>query len=103
MGVDHLDFTFCLEKSFGIKLGNTWLLEAAEPVEQTTLNYESRPRTDIRAGEIHEFICRELTKTGRPIPPSSWHRVTLCAARVAGKSPWVVKPESWLREDLGFE
>jgi hypothetical protein len=44
-----------------------------------------------------------LVAQGKPIPPSSWHRVKFCIARTAGKSPLLVKPQILLGADLGFD
>lgn len=92
MGVDFLDFNFRLEKQFDIRLTSAIWTE-----------WFPSPRRDITAGEVHESICKVLIAQGKPIPPSSWHRVKLCVARTAGKSPLLVNPQSLLRADLGFD
>jgi hypothetical protein len=91
MGMDHLDFTFRLEKTFELKL----------PFETVFAGYDAKTR-DLTAGQVHENICRYLQSQGRTVPVSSWHRVQVCAAKASSKKIAQVKPQSRLIADLGF-
>lgn len=89
MGVDFLDMTFRLEKSFGIQ---------KLPISKFEFVDNDRHR-DSEAGKVLSFVCRILVEKMR-IPHSSWHRVQLCVARACDVPRIKVKPQSWLIKDL---
>ncbi len=91
MGVDFLDMTFRLERSFAIKKLN----------QDDFKDFFDLQQRDIQAGRVHECVCRALVHAGMPIPKSSWHRVQICIAQAIWIPPKKIKPESWLFKDLG--
>jgi hypothetical protein len=112
MGLDLLDMTFRLEKSFGVKFPESYLDEVFHRRPELRgrrvsfrlrepLLSRGKSSFDIQAGQVHEFVCRYLSQKGLPIPRSSWHRVQVCIATALGVSLRRIKPESWLVKDLG--
>ncbi|MEX0717933.1 MAG: hypothetical protein WD066_15165 [Planctomycetaceae bacterium] len=97
MGIDFLDIRFRLEKRFEVRLdrhSETALLatfEAASPEER-----------DFTAGALHDWICEECRRAGRPVPTSSWTRVKLTLAEVLLIAPHEIRRDSRLVRDLGM-
>ena len=88
MGLDLLDFTMRIEKSFGLRITRADG-DALSP--------------DVTAGEMHDWVVRLCRERGIRVPPSSWHRVQLALAGVVNKRPQFIRPDTRLRRDLGFE
>jgi hypothetical protein len=91
MGVDFLDFEFRIEKSLGLKF-ERW----------DTDRLPQRAPFDITVGELHAWVVALCNERGVTVPPSSWHRVQLELAKVVGKSPRLIRPETLIKRDLGF-
>lgn len=99
MGVDLLDFTFRIERRFGIKtnrddyrLLDEWALQRRP---------ESKPH-DLTAGELHDWVVKLCEARGVKVPHSSWNGVKLELAKVVGKPPQVIHRETLIVRDLGF-
>jgi len=91
MGVDLLDFSFRIEKSFGIKIA---------PDDYKRL--PQRQPFDATAGEMHEWvksICRDRNVR---VPWSSWTRVRIELAKTVCKPPQSIHPNTLIRRDLDF-
>jgi hypothetical protein len=99
MGVDMLDFTFRIEKSFGIK---------ADRDDYRILDgwaAERRPQLkphDLTAGELHDWVVTLCEARGVSVPRSSWNRVKLELARTVGKPPQIIHRNTLIVRDLGF-
>ena len=91
MGLDFVDFTLRIEKSFRIHVG---------PGDYDRL--PKRKRFEMTAGELHEWVV-ELCKEKRAnVPWSSWNRVRLELARVVGKPPRLIHRGTFIVKELGF-
>jgi hypothetical protein len=92
VGMDLLDFTFRIEKSFGIKIG------------QNDVNVLANGRTkeQLTAGDLHSWIVGMCSDQKVSVPHSSWSRVRLELARVVGKSPNLIHANTLIVRDLGF-
>ena len=91
MGLDLLDFTFRVEKSFGMKIHRA--------------DYDRLPRRtpfDVTAGEMHDWIVQLCKERGVPVPFSSWNRIRRVLTDVTGKSPKLIHPETFLVRELDF-
>ena len=91
MGMDFLDFTFRVERSFGIKIART--------------DYDRLPRRkpfDMTAGEMHDWVVQICKDRGVKVPPSSWNRVRIVLMDVTGASPSEIRRSSWVVRELGF-
>lgn len=99
MGVEMLDFTFRLEKRFGIKIGRDEmkLLESAI----FPLRGHLKP-PDLLAGEVHNWVVALCEAQGIPVPHSSWNRVRIALSQTSGRPPQAIRPETFLARDLGF-
>ena len=91
MGVDFLDFSFEIEKQFGVRL------EPADLIDQWNAN-----GGDCTAGQLHEIVCEKCRDSGVAVPRSSWNRIRVALVRALGVRVKEVKPDAWLRRDLGF-
>ena len=92
MGMDLLDLTFRLEKSFGFKTTTD---------DFRTLDSGRHP-WGVTAGELHLWVVQLCNDRGVKVPPSSWNRVRLELAKVAGKPPQIIRREALIVRDLGF-
>ena len=91
MGLDLLDFQFRIERSFGIK------------VKRADLDHlPRRDPWDATAGELHDWVLRLCAERGAKVPSSSWHRVQKVLCDVTGKSPKLIRPETFVVRDLDF-
>ena len=91
MGLDLLDFTFRIEKAFRIKV----------PREA----YDRLPKRnpfEATAGEMHDWVAQLCAEQGVQLPPSSWNRVKKVLVDVTGKSPKLIRRETWIVKELGF-
>jgi hypothetical protein len=95
MGIDLLDFSFRIEKRFGIKI-NREDYRALEP------SWMSRKPIDLTAGEMHDWVVTLCEARGIQVPHSSWNRVRLELAKVVGKPPQIIRRETLVKRDLGF-
>ena len=86
-----MDFTFRIERSFGIKVrrGDYERLAKRVPFEAT-------------AGEVHEWVVGLCVERGVEVPPSSWNRVKMVLVDVTGASPKLIRRETWIVRELGF-
>ncbi|MDB5325759.1 MAG: hypothetical protein JWM57_1328 [Phycisphaerales bacterium] len=92
MGLDLLDFTFRIEKSFHVKLD---LRDAWDRLPRRT-------PPDWTAGELHDWVMHLCSERGAAVPPSSWHRVQLVLVDVTGKSPKLIRRGTFVIRELGF-
>ena len=92
MGMDLLDFSFRIEKSFGIT------------IDQSDVNVLANGRTkeQITAGNLHSWIVGICRSQEVRVPLSSWSRVRLELARVVRKSPHLIHRNTLIVRDLGF-
>lgn len=97
MGIDFLDLYFRVEKAFDITLSRM----QPEDLGMSAEDQNAGKVPPLTAGMFHDFVCGVLKKAGKPVPPSSWHRVQLCIARV-GHVEIKEITRSALSEDLGF-
>jgi hypothetical protein len=91
MGLDLLDFTFRVEKSFGIKIARA--------------DYDQLPKRnpfEATAGELHDWIVQLCSKQGVNVPWSSWNRVRKVLVDVTGKSPKLIHRNTNIVDELGF-
>jgi hypothetical protein len=93
MGMDLLDCSFRIEKSFHFKFGKE---------DYKKLDFGRRP-WDVTASELHQWVldcCKNATVT----PPqwSSWNRVRLELAHTTSKSPNLIHRDTLIVKDLGF-
>lgn len=95
MGVDLLDFTFRIEKRFGIKIRR-------DDDRILDVFWMSRVPRDVTAGEMHEWVVKLCQARGKKVPCSSWNRVRLELAKVVGKSPHSIHRDTLVKRDLGF-
>ena len=95
MGMDFLDFSFRIEKRFGLKIHreDSRMLDAA---------WTSRKPYDITAAELHEWVVKLLKARRLAVPHSSWNRVRLELAKVVGKPPQAINRDTLVVRDLGF-
>src|SRR5580765_365725 len=91
MGMDLLDFTFRVEKAFRIKMPR----EVFDRLPQ-------RIPFDATAGEMHDLVLSVCAHQGVHAPPSSWNRVKKVLVDVTGKSPKLIRRETWIVRELGF-
>ncbi|HEV2296232.1 MAG TPA: hypothetical protein VGR35_20475 [Tepidisphaeraceae bacterium] len=91
MGLDLLDFTFRIEKAFKIKVPR----DAYDRLP-TRIPFEAT------AGEMHDWIAQLCVEQGVAPPPSSWNRVKKVLVDVTGKSPKLIRRETWIVKELGF-
>jgi hypothetical protein len=99
MGVDLLDFTFRIEKRFGIKVNrddyhilDQWVLERRPDI---------KPH-DLTAGELHDWVVKLCEARDVKVPHSSWNRVKFELAKVVAKSPRNIRRETFVVRDLEF-
>ena len=117
MGIDALDTTFRLEKSFGMKIERTlWGRLPRGKVERASfwdcgqfVRRSSNPQWTyeryvpvVTAGDVHEALCASLSEKGVPIPPDSWERVRTVLSDVTGHAVEEITAQSRLFQDLGF-
>jgi hypothetical protein len=91
MGRDLLDFSFRVEKSFGIKTARD--------------DYKRLPARrpfDATAGEMHDWVTSICRDRGVTVPWSSWTRVRIELAKTVGKPPQVVHRETLIVRDLDY-
>jgi hypothetical protein len=91
MGLNLLDFTFRIEKAFKIKVPRK--------------AYERLPKRipfEVTAGEMHDWVAQLCAEQGARLPPSSWNRVKMVLVDVTGKSPKLIRHDTWIVKDLGF-
>lgn len=99
MGLDHLDMTFRIEKAFGFKwdlngdadVKRLWAIRANQDIED-----------DCTAGDVHTFVCLRLRELGREVPHDSWRQLQEIIVKVTRCEVEDVRPESYLKKDLGF-
>ena len=99
MGIDLLDFTFRIEKRFGIKTNQ----DDYHILEQWGV--DRRPNLkphDLTAGELHDWVVKLCEARGVKVPYSSWNGVKLELAKVVGKRPQIIHRETLVVRDLGF-
>jgi hypothetical protein len=94
-GVDLLDFSFRIEKGFGIKIDREDF-RALEP------SWMSRNPTDVTAGEMPDWVVSLCEAQGMQVPHSNWDRVRLELAKVVGKPPQIIHRETLVKRELGF-
>ncbi len=95
MGIDFLDFTFQVEKRFGIKTNR-------DDIRMLEPGWISRKPPDVTAGELHDWVVKLCEARGVKVPHSSWTRVKLALARVVAKPPQIIHRETLVARDLGF-
>ena len=95
MGVDSLDMGFRIEQAFQFKWEGT-------DYDRLFAYIPDPANRDLRAGDVHHYVCTRLRELGRAIPHSSWHRVQKVLAETTGTSPKLIRPQSFLKKDLGF-
>jgi hypothetical protein len=92
MGMDLIDLTFRLEKSFGIAIdGRDW---------------ETLPKRipfEVTAGEMHDWVVELCGLRGVEIPWSSWNRIRLELSHVVNMPPNQIRRASLLVRALGFK
>ena len=91
MGVDMLDFSFRIEKSFGIKIVKT--------------DYDRLPKRfapGITAGDLHDWVVSLCKDRGMAVPWSSWTRVRIELAKTVGKPPQIIHRGTYIVGELGF-
>lgn len=89
--MDLLDFTFRVERAFGIKVPRD--------------AYDRLPRRtpfDVTAGEVHDWVVRLCAEQGVKVPPSSWNRVKIALVDVTGSPPSLVRRDTWVVRELDF-
>lgn len=91
MGMDLLEFTFRVEKAFGIIVPRAAYdrLPKRNPFEAT-------------AGELHDWVAELCAGQGVRLPPSSWNRLKMVLVDVTGKSPKLIRRDTCVVRDLGF-
>jgi hypothetical protein len=99
MGIDFLDFTFRIEKQFGIKVerGDSRILE-----QWATERRSHMTPHDLSAGELHDWVVQLCQARGVKVPPSSWTRVKLELAKVVRQPPQHIRRDTLVIRDLGF-
>jgi hypothetical protein len=95
MGMDLLDFTFRIEKSFGLNIGQV-------DIDRLIRDLPDRSPLDATVGELHNWVKQLCMERGIRLPPSSWHRVQLEMAKVVGKSPRLVHRATFIKREHGF-
>lgn len=95
MGVDLLDFSFRIEKRFGIKI-NRDDYRLLEP------SWTGREPPDMTAGELQDWVLTLCEARGVKAPHGSWNRVRLELAKLLGKPPQIIQRETLVGRDLGF-
>jgi hypothetical protein len=95
MGIDLLDFTFRIEKRFGIKTNR----DDFRTLEPSLL---SRKPPDMTAGELHDWVVKLCEARGVKVPYSSWNRVKIELAKVVSKSPQIIHRDTLVVRALGF-
>jgi hypothetical protein len=91
MGVDMLDFTFRIEKSFKMKFqrGDYDRLPLRKP-------------PNVTAGELHDWVVQLCKDRGVTVPWSSWNRVKRVLVDVTGKSPKLIRRQTDVVRELGM-
>jgi hypothetical protein len=91
MGMHMLDFSFRIERSFGVKIYNDDFnrLPARRPFDAT-------------AGEMHDWVTSICRERGVAVPWSSWNRVKLELANTLSKPLQVIHRDTFIVRDLGF-
>ncbi len=92
MGLDLVDTLYRLERRYGVRL-------RADDFKP----YFAKPAHQLTAGELHSVLCDALARERKPVPVSSWNGVRRELAEVAVVSPFVIRRQSRLRDDLGIE
>jgi hypothetical protein len=95
LGIDYLDFTFRIEKRFGIQIqiDEHRMLDSA---------WMSRRPPDVTAGELHGWVVKLCEARGLVVPYSSWNGVRLELAKTLGKPPQVIHRDTLVVRDLGL-
>jgi hypothetical protein len=91
MGLDFLDFSFRIERSFGFKFHR-----------DDYKKLPSRKPFDATAWEMHEWVTSVCRDRGVRVPWSSWTRVKLELAKTVGKPPQAVHRHTLVVKDLDF-
>jgi hypothetical protein len=91
MGVDFLDFSFRIEKAFGIKI-----------TSEDAKRLPSRQPFDATAWEIHEWVTSICRERGVLVPWSSWTRVRIELAKTVSKPPQLIHRDTRIVRDLDF-
>ena len=91
MGVDFLDFSFRIDKSFGVKF-----------IRDDYKRLPSRHPFDATAWEMHEWVTSVCRERGVRVPWSSWTRVRIELAKTVGEPPQVVHRDTLVVRDLDF-
>ena len=92
MGLDLLDFTFRIEKSFGLKLDRRIAWE----------HLPKRKPADWTIEELHDWVVQLCVDQSIPVPRSSWNRIKLVLVDVTGKSPKLIRRGTFVVRELGF-
>ena len=99
MGLDLLDFTFRIERRFGIKTNR----DDYRILEQWATQHRPHLKPhDLSAGELHDWVVKLCEARSVKVPHSSWNGVKLELAKVVGKPPQIINRETLVRRDLGF-
>jgi hypothetical protein len=95
VGIDFLDFTFRIEKRFGIKIhtDDPRMLDAA---------WTSRKPPDVTAGELHDWVVKLCESRGVVVPYSSWNGVRLELAKALAKPPQAIHSDTLVVRDLAM-
>jgi hypothetical protein len=93
MGIDFLDIQQRCEAEFGVNL-DFGRLPGITP---------DHPRLDVTAGELHEYICRQIEATQRQVPAASWERFQAIVVSVLFVDISAVTHEARMIQDLGME
>lgn len=94
MGVDWLDISFRLEKSFNVKI-------ARSDTERLLAHAVIPGKTGVRCGDIHDMVVELCVEQCRVVPKSSWTRVKLCIMHGCGAKANKVRKDAWLVDDVG--
>lgn len=87
MGMDLLDFTFRIEKAFSINVSRH--------------AYDRLPKR-IPFEATDDWVAQLCKEQGVELPPSSWNRVKRVLVDVTGKSPKLIRRDTWIVKELGF-
>jgi hypothetical protein len=104
MGIDHLDFTFRLEKAFKAKLTNG-LADLQRLYPTTAVDRFPRvPRIrDCTVQEIFDRFCVMLKSQNIPVSPDAFKIFKQCVSDVCGIATDKIEPHHFIYRDLGFE
>jgi hypothetical protein len=59
-------------------------------------------KSDLTAGELHDWVCQQLRLENKPVPPSSWHRIQHLLADLTGTPPALIRHGSYVQKDLRY-